>query len=147
MRAVLLTSLALLLLAADEDAVKKDLKKLEGTWVMVYGEVEGKKIADEHVKKSKITWKGKTVSLFTPHQSRETIRGEVTLDPTKSPRQMDWVRSTEPHKGKKMQGIYEFVEDDQYRICFALPGKPRPMTFATKAGSGHVLHVWKRVKE
>jgi hypothetical protein len=26
-------------------------------------------------------------------------------------------------------------------------GKERPTTFATKPGSGHILHVWKRAKE
>jgi uncharacterized protein (TIGR03067 family) len=146
---LLLVSIATLLVAAEarDDEVKKELKKFEGNWVMVSGEKEGEKIADEHVKQSKLTWKGKSVSLLTPHQSKETIQAECTLDPGKSPRQMDWVRSTEPGKGKKMQAIYEFMGEDQYRVCFAPPGKDRPTEFATKPGSGHMLHVWKRVKE
>jgi hypothetical protein len=43
------------------------------------------------------------------------------------------------------------AEDDgrrrSYRVCFAPPGKPRPREFATKPGSSHTLHVWKRVKD
>jgi hypothetical protein len=42
---------------------------------------------------------------------------------------------------------YEWINKDSYRICFAPAGKPRPTKFSTKAGSGHILHVWKRVKE
>ena len=43
-----------------------------------------------------------------------------------------------------MHAIYEFVGEDRYRICFAPPGKYRPTGFATRPGSGHLLHVWKR---
>ncbi len=136
---------AVLLVAAD--AKDDELKKFEGTWVMASGEREGEKVADEHVKKSKITWEGKRVTVHTPHQSREPIRAETTVDPSKSPKQMDWVRSTGPGKGMAMHGIYEFIDADHYRVCFAPPGKERPKEFATKPGSGHTLHVWKRAKQ
>jgi uncharacterized protein (TIGR03067 family) len=145
---VLLAALAALLSAADarDDAAKKELKKLEGTWVLVSGEV-GKKLSAEHVKKGKIVWKGAEVTVHTPHQSKEPIKGTVKVDPTKSPREMSWVRRTGPHAARTMLAIYEFKGDDQYRVCFAPPGKARPRAFTTKAGSGHMLHVWKRLKK
>jgi uncharacterized protein (TIGR03067 family) len=145
--ATLLAALAAALVAAEDDGAKKELKKFEGTWVMVSGEKEGKKVAPEHVKKSKITWKGPEVHVLTPHQSRAPIKGTCTVDPSKRPRHMDWVRSEGPHKGETMPAIYEFISEDSYRVCFAPPGKPRPREFATKPGSGHTLHVWKRVKD
>ena len=84
--AVLLASIAVLLAAAEgKDDVQKELKKFEGDWVLASGEKEGTKIADEHVKKSKITWKGKVTTLLTPHQSKEPIKGECTIDLTKTP--------------------------------------------------------------
>ena len=46
-----------------------------------------------------------------------------------------------------MLGIYEFIEEDQYRVCFAVAGKERPTSFTTKPDSGHILHVWKRMKK
>jgi uncharacterized protein (TIGR03067 family) len=135
------------LLAADkDDEAKKELKKFEGTWVMVSGERDGEKIADEHVQKSKITWKGGEAEVLTPHQSKDVIKGTVTIDPTKKPKEMDWKRSTGPDAGKTMRAIYEFMGDDQYRVCFAPGDKDRPKEFSTKPGSGHTLHVWKRVK-
>jgi uncharacterized protein (TIGR03067 family) len=149
-RFLLLLPVTLLVVGADakEDLAKKELKKFEGTWVMGSGERDGAKIADEHVQKSKITWKGKAEVVETPHQSKEAIKVTIGgLDPTKKPAEMDWVRSNGPDSGQKMLAIYEFIDDDQYRICFAPAGKERPKEFSTKAGSGHLLHVWKRVKK
>jgi uncharacterized protein (TIGR03067 family) len=60
---------------------------------------------------------------------------------------MDWTRSNGPDAGKTMLAIYEFINDDEYRICFAPAGKERPKEFSTKAGSGHFLHTWKRLKK
>jgi uncharacterized protein (TIGR03067 family) len=133
---------------AGEDPAKKELKKFEGAWMMVTGKHDGAKLPDEHVKKGRLTYMGKAVLVETPHQSKETIKARITrLDPTKKPAEMDWVRSNGPHAGEKMLAIYEFIDDDQYQICFAPAGKPRPKDFSTKAGSGHFLHVWKRVKK
>jgi uncharacterized protein (TIGR03067 family) len=146
---LLLAAATVLLLAGGsrEDEARKELKKFAGAWALASGEVDGEKLADEHVKKSKITWEGSKVMLLTPHQSKEPIRADITLDPAKRPRHMDWVRSTEPGKGKRMQAIYEWLGDDRYRVCFAPPGKGRPTEFKTRPGSGHTLHVWKRARD
>jgi uncharacterized protein (TIGR03067 family) len=140
---------AALLVAADsgDDAVKEELKKFQGGWVLRSGEREGEKVADKHVRRSKLTYEGNRVVVHTPHQSEEPIKAEITVDPSKSPRHIEWVRSTGPHKGMKMLGIYEFVEEGHYRVCFAPPGKERPKSFTTKEGSGHILHVWIRAKK
>jgi len=130
----------------DDDSAK-ELNKLQGTWIMVTGEKDGEKIADEHIKKNKLVYKGKKVELESPHQSKETIKATTVIDVTKNPKQMDWVRDTGPDAGKTMYAIYEWIDPDQYRVCFAVAGKDRPKEFATKAGSGRYLHVWKRVKE
>jgi uncharacterized protein (TIGR03067 family) len=149
MRHLLLIATAGLLVAADakDDAAKKDLDKFQGTWMLVSGEKDGQKLAADDVKKSKLTWKGKECAVDTPHQAKETIKATAKLDATKTPKEMDWERSAGPAAGKPMHAIYEFTGDYQYRICFAPAGKDRPKEFATKAGSGEILHVWKRVKE
>jgi uncharacterized protein (TIGR03067 family) len=150
LKRALLVVVAGLLVAADakDDAAAKDLKKLQGTWVMVSGERDGEKVRDEDVKKSKITWTGDECAVETPHQSDRTIKGKVRLDPSKKPKEMDWERSAGPGaaEGKTFHAIYEFLDDDTYRICFAPPGKDRPGEFKTRAGTGHTLHAWKRVK-
>ena len=76
---VLLIPVAFLLLGADakEEQTLKELKKLEGTWVLVSGERDGTKLSDEHVKTSKITWKGKDCVVESPHQSKEPIKALI----------------------------------------------------------------------
>ena len=146
---LLLISFAGLATAADTlgDDAKAELKKLQGTWELVSGEVDGKKVADEDAKQSKITWNGNKVSLVTPHQSKEKILGTITkIDLTKNSKEMHWVRSNGPKAGTTMVAIYEFEGGDQYKICFDPSGKSSPKEFATKEGTGHIRHTWKRVK-
>ena len=146
-RFTLLIPLALILTGAgaDDDQVTKELKKFEGSWTLVSGEHDGKKISDADARRSRINWSGKDVTLITPHQSKTAITATISvIDATKKPAEMDWVRGQGPDAGKTMKAIYEFVDDNQYRICFAPAGKDRPREFSTKEGSGHLLHVWKR---
>jgi uncharacterized protein (TIGR03067 family) len=149
MRALLLSGAALLLVAAGtkEDQAQSELKRFAGNWVLDAGEMDGKKLSDEQIHKSKIRGKGNRVILRTPHQSKKAIKARITLDPTKTPREMDFVRSAGPHKGQKLSAIYEFLGEDRYRICFDPHGKTRPKEFSTKEGTGHILHVWRRAKK
>lgn len=89
-----------------------------------------------------------TLESLAKHQSKETITSSaVTLDPSKKPREMSWKRANGPNPGTEMLAIYEWIDDDHYRVCFDPSGKERPKEFRTKPGSGHILHTWKRVKE
>jgi uncharacterized protein (TIGR03067 family) len=146
-----LVCLAALMLAAPvfgrDDESAKELKKLEGVWIMVSGEKEGEKLPDEMVKKNKIVWKGKKVEVTSPHQSDELIKATIKVDASKTPHEMEWVRDNGPDAGKTMYAIYEWIDGDHYRVCFAKAGKEKPKEFSTKAGSGHMMHVWKRVRE
>jgi uncharacterized protein (TIGR03067 family) len=149
MRKRLLLVLAVgLLAAADEKEDQKELKKFQGTWVMVSGEIDGKKVAEEHVKKSKLVYEGEKIAVHTPHQSDKPIEATLKkLDPSKKPKEMHWVRKNGPGAGTTMMAIYEFLDDDQYRICFDPSGKGVPKEFAAKEGTGYILHVWKREKK
>ncbi|MGO9569991.1 MAG: hypothetical protein ACLP5H_20880, partial [Desulfomonilaceae bacterium] len=51
------------------DDAKNELKKLQGTWVMVSGEMDGKKAADEHVSRSKIIYEGNKIQIVVPNQT------------------------------------------------------------------------------
>lgn len=138
------------LMAADspEDEAKTELQKFQGTWVLVSGEIDGKKVAEEHVKQSKITFDGNKMMVDTPHQSKETIVATITkLDPTKTPKEMHWVRTTGPNAGTTMIAIYEFEGADQYKIRFDPAGKTVPKEFGTTEGTGHIWHTWRRVKQ
>ncbi len=134
-------------LALADDKADKEKKKFDGTWTMVSGEVDGKPVADEHVKQGKLTYEGEKITVATPHQSKDPFTAKLKrVDPSKKPAEMDWVRDAGPGAGQTMMAIYEWVDEDTYRICFDPSGKVRPKEFKAPAGSGFMLHVWKRAK-
>ncbi len=126
---------------------EKELKKFQGTWVMVSGELDGKKAADEHVKRSKMIYEGDRGLVAVPNQTPETIFMEIVkIDPSKNPKEMHFIRRSGPNAGKTLVGIYEFEGDDQYKFAFDPSGAVTLKEFVTKEGSGHVRNTWKRVK-
>jgi uncharacterized protein (TIGR03067 family) len=148
MRLRVLTVLAVGLLLAAEDAgngraARKELTKLEGTWAMVSGEQEGKKIPEDVVKTAKLVIKG---DRHTVTVGDETFKGTHKVNPSKTPKQIDTMDTAGPFKDKTAYGIYE-VDEDGLKVCFAPPGKERPKEFTTKSGTGVIFHVWKRHKE
>jgi uncharacterized protein (TIGR03067 family) len=137
------------LLAADlgGEEAKKELQKLQGTWVMVTGELGGKKAADEHVSQSKIVYEGDKMQIMVPNQTPETIVAEIVkIDPAKNPKEMHFVRKNGPNAGKTLVGIYEFEGGDQYKFAFDPSGATILKEFVTKDGTGHIRNTWKRVK-
>jgi uncharacterized protein (TIGR03067 family) len=128
---------------AQDESAKKELKKLEGTWVMVAGEEKGEALPEKTVKSAKLSITG---DKHTVKVGEDTIIGTHKVDPTKSPKQIDTMDTEGPFKGKKTLGIYK-VEKGQFTVCFAPPDKDRPKEFTTKSGTGTILHTWKRQKQ
>ncbi len=51
--------------------------------------MDGKKVSDENVTKSKIVYDGNKIQLVTPHQSGETIVSDViTITPKQKPQRI-----------------------------------------------------------
>ena len=129
------------------EEAKKELQKLQGSWVMVSGEMDGKKAADEHVKQSKIVYEGNQIRIVVPNQTGETIVADIVkIDPSKNSREMHFIRRNGPNAGKTLIGIYRFDTDDQYKFAFDSTGTATLKEFVTKQGTGHVRNTWNRVK-
>jgi uncharacterized protein (TIGR03067 family) len=128
--------------AADEDAVKKEYARFEGTWKITSLEAEGKKMPENVFKTSRLILKGKR---FVHKEGEISLEGTFKVDLSKKPKRIDVTFTSGPEAGKTLLGIYE-LEGDTYRVCMGMPGKDRPKTFASKANSGHVLEVFKREK-
>ncbi len=107
---ILLAGLTVILVGAAEDA-KSDAKMLQGTWLMVSGVDNGKKLDEDFVKKSKLVVKGDrhTVTLGI-----QTIDGSQKLDPSKTPNTID-IRWAD---GADFYGIYELT-DNEFKICIS----------------------------
>jgi uncharacterized protein (TIGR03067 family) len=132
-----------LLVAADakDTPADKELKQLQGTWVMVSGEQRGEKSPDQIVKNEVLTIDGNrlTVKLV----GVITLSGPCKLGPNEKPQAIDMVDGDGPLQGKTLLGIYE-LSGEQLKLYFALPGRERPKQFTTRTGTGFVLRVWKR---
>lgn len=141
--ASLIGFLALVLVADSRAGGDKELKKLEGTWVLVSGEQGGKDLPEEVIKGAKLVIKG---NKHIVQMGEEKIIGTHELDPTTKPKSIDATKTEGPEKGKKILGIYE-IKGDTFKVCFGEPGKDRPKEFTGKAGSDCFVHLWKRVKK
>jgi uncharacterized protein (TIGR03067 family) len=122
--------------------VTGDLKKMQGSWVMVSLIENGKEVPAAERQKRRLTIKG-NVSTLTFGKEKST--GTYKLDESKKPRTLDITLSDGEDKGKKMLGIYEF-RGEQLRICLAEVGGKRPTKFESTPGSFQALEVWKKAK-
>jgi uncharacterized protein (TIGR03067 family) len=133
-----------LLVAADakEDAAKEDLKKLEGTWVILSAEENGKQVPEGVIKDLdlRITITSNKVMLRLPQ--KKTEEATLTIDSTKKPKQID-LKSGDV----EIRGIYS-LDGDMLKMCAVKEqSKDRPTDFTTKDDDGHGLFVLKREKK
>jgi uncharacterized protein (TIGR03067 family) len=143
--AVLVVATAFLLAAdtPDEGAVKKDLKKLEGTWKVVGFEHDGKKSGEEELKDWKIVIAGDKYTMMVGNITEE---GTFKIVPGKKPKWVDTTPSEGANKGQTRRGIYE-LKDDDAKMCIASIGKEeRPKEFAAQAGDDNYVWIFKREK-
>lgn len=129
---------------ANEEAIKKDRKRIEGTWTIVSLVVNGNSSTVDSGKM--IVVNGADGSWNLTVDGQEIVQGTTTIDPSKKPKTIDIKPTTGDDKGKIYQGIYE-VGDDTRKLCFAPTGKPRPTEFTSVAGTDHVLVMFERVKK
>jgi len=114
MRIIGATLLLGLLLAADDKDT--DEAKLQGSWVVISAELDGKSLDD--MKGCKFVFDGKKMKLVLREvREKEKVAPDLpfTLDPTKSPRTIDIERIV----GKKKEyehGIYE-VNGEYLTLC------------------------------
>jgi len=140
----LMASILGLLIAANtgDDANKKDLEKFQGNWSLISAERDGKKTPEEEAKKISLTIHG---NKFILRKDGVIVsEGTMTVDASKKPKEVTETITAGPNKGKVFSAIYE-IDDDQHRVCFAAPGKERPMSFSSS--NGQLLQVWRRDKK
>ena len=137
-----------LLMAADqpevggekEAAVKEEMKQLQGNWVVVSIQVNGKDLPQDKIGDPNAAIKGDEYRIHD-------FRLRLMIDPTKKPKTIDMDGKDGNGKPLRMIGIYE-LEGDTLKICFAKPGTAeRPTKMETKPDSGQSLVVYKRNKE
>jgi uncharacterized protein (TIGR03067 family) len=144
MRWSTLVLVAGLLVAAaprQDDASKKDLEKLQGTWKAETAQRGGKDAPAVVVENLRLVI---AKDKLTIKDGTEVEAATFKLDAGKKPiAAIDIVI-----KGDKetLLGIYE-IKDDTLKLCWNPSGKDRPTEFVSKADTEIVLFVLKRVKK
>jgi uncharacterized protein (TIGR03067 family) len=132
----------LTLAGAGGDAIKKDLRRFQGTWQYTSVVSDGKKVPEDKVTMVTITFKG---DKYTVRDGDKVVaRGTQKLDPSKTPSTVDAI--PDGGKGPTTLGIYEF-DGDTLKFCFDQKGKKRPTAFESPKGSNYFLATAKRVKK
>lgn len=135
----LVISFALFANAGADDAVKDELAKYQGTWVLVSEEFEGRAVPDGELSKQSYTVRGdKVVYNVNGEERSATLR----LDPSKSPKTYDLARDD---GSRTLKGVYEW-DGDRLKVCAADDGGDRPADFTTGPGSKNRVRVWERQK-
>jgi uncharacterized protein (TIGR03067 family) len=139
------------LMAADpakDNPSKKDLEKLQGTWLTVSLVDDGKPLVDEKTPAkdragTKLVYEGNKWIIKVGDKS--VASGVFKIDSSKTPKEIDILDESGEKNEKTKLGIFE-LNGDTYKYCLAPAGKPRPKEFSSKAGSGHSLGVSTRAK-
>jgi uncharacterized protein (TIGR03067 family) len=129
--------------ADDTDkAVKEEMKKLEGTWVLKEFSLNGKETPKEKLGKiagAEITIKGDAMTV----DGRAKFK--IVIDPSKKPKTIDRIREAFGQSFTR-EGLYQ-LEGDTLKICFdyeasksGKPGRPKEL----KSGEGLIMSVYER---
>jgi uncharacterized protein (TIGR03067 family) len=134
--------------ADSDNASRAEMGKFQGTWVAVSLINNGKTLLDDKTSRkddptTKLAYEGNHWLVKSGDKTFAT--GVFKVDATKTPKEIDILDESGVMNDKAKLGIYE-LEGDHYKYCLAPAGKPRPMEFSSKEGSGVSLGVSKREK-
>lgn len=138
--ALLLIGSSLVGLPFVGDATARDLWRLQGEWVLVRMEVDGKEVPAERLVSASLTIDGRRYRLTTRNMTFEV---ELALDATKSPKEIDMTFLDGPNQDRTGKGIYK-IEGNRFSICRSLrPEDDRPREFSSEEVNYFIM-VWER---
>jgi uncharacterized protein (TIGR03067 family) len=133
---------------AQDDAVKKELAKMEGTWDIVSGVERGEPSSEHLLKNLKFVFKGNQLTFAGDDvMAKKVGKIAVKIDATTTPKCIDLKLKVDAGAVKDLllEGIYEF-KGDELKLCISEEAGNRPLEFESKEGSNRVLFVLKRQK-
>ena len=117
------------------------MNPLVGTWVGVSVTVDGRVLPETTVQQLRLTL---TQTQYKTEKGNEVLFDSTyTIEPSKSPKHINMIGTEGDLAGKAAEGIYS-LDGNTLKVCYTMPGKPRPETFGSPAGSGIYMVVWKR---
>jgi uncharacterized protein (TIGR03067 family) len=117
--------------------MNQDLDLLQGSWTITALEVNGEQMGEEMLRGARIVVKG---NRFISTGMGAIYEGQIELDASASPRQLDMKFDAGPEKGNTNLCIYE-LEGDTWKLCIATHGTVRPDKFASTKGCGFAVET------
>jgi uncharacterized protein (TIGR03067 family) len=132
---------------------KGDLELVQGTWMLVSAEADGKAMPPSELADWKqIEWvvMGEKIDMKIPPKllAKLVPAGEklptltFKIDPKARPKAVD-ITITHVDKTATLKGVYA-LEGDKLTLCGSDPKGERPTDFTTKQGSRRIMGVFKR---
>ena len=126
-----------------DDKDTKTADPLEGVWILLSVQVEGKE--DPGVKVETVVYEFKRGRVLIRTRDNEQ-KGAYELVSGQRPAAFDLLPQSGREKGKRLRGIYE-LKGDVLRICLPqVAAQSRPKEFGSKPGSESVLMILQRDK-
>jgi uncharacterized protein (TIGR03067 family) len=127
------------------ETIKKDCKRMEGTWRATALIVNGETFTQENASALTVV-NGGDGTWIIRDRGTEKSKGTSTIDPTKKPKTIDITPSGGQDKDMTYLGIYELGENSR-KVCIAPPGRGRPKDFTSTPGNERILVTFERVKD
>jgi RNA polymerase sigma-70 factor (ECF subfamily) len=121
----------------------EDAKALQGAWLAVEAEFDGRKVTSDEVTDLRLVFHGEEIALGAADGKGRTRKLNFTLDPAKSPKEINLTSLDGQEKDKSTPGIYS-LEKGQLRLCYFRDGTARPKDFKTSQGDGKLVLVLER---
>jgi RNA polymerase sigma factor (sigma-70 family) len=129
------------------------LPKLQGTWVAVAAEANGRQVPEKVLKETKVTLAISgdrfTATATLGANGEVTWAGRIKVDPARRPGRFDvldgrleFAKTKGAMKAVGVEGVYE-LKGGSLKVCY---GPRRPTEFKTKPGSSEKLYVFEREK-
>jgi uncharacterized protein (TIGR03067 family) len=128
-------------------AIQEDYEALTGRWQLVESTVDGKPVPEAELRKTVLITDHDTFRFPADAGVGTAPQGRFTIDPTKSPKQVDSTALAGPDEGKITHGIYEIIDANNKRACWGRPGGPRPTDFTSTPGTGRTVQYWRLISK
>jgi uncharacterized protein (TIGR03067 family) len=130
--------------SAPEDAVKKELAALQGTWTIEALQYNGQDVSGKY--KMSLTIKDDMGTIGGNEQvQKEYGKIKLKLDPGSTPKCLDLVIVAGAQNETVLEAIYE-LKGDELKLCVKAIGKDRPGKFESPEGENIALVTFKREK-
>lgn len=129
---------------ADQPQEANDVKKLlAGVWEIEEGVNQGEEIPEDEIEGTSMVINADTIITYDKDK-KEKYRATFTIDTTKEPICIDMVTYMKGRPPMKSVGILQFEDDDEFELCYALPGFDRPTKFESPKDSKIMLFECER---